>query len=177
VAAYLSKPIGEAELLDAVLRVLGTVKQDMERGQFYTRHSLRESRPILRILIVEDNPVNRTLTIRLVEKEGHTAVSATTGREALAALESEHFDVVLMDLQMPDMDGFEATAAVRVKERETGAHLPIIALTASAMEGDRKRCVDSGMDGYVTKPIQVTEMFAEIERVLSIAKGQAPEVC
>jgi CheY-like chemotaxis protein len=129
----------------------------------------------LRILIVEDNLVNRTLAVRLVEKEGHTTMSASTGREALAVLERERFDLVLMDLQMPEMDGFEATAAVRASERKTGAHLPIIALTASAMAGDRERCVASGMDGYVAKPIRVKELVAEIERVLLILKGSGPK--
>jgi PAS domain S-box-containing protein len=174
-AAYLAKPIGESELQDAVRRVLGTTVEEVERGQFCTRHSLGEARPRLRILIVEDNLVNRTLAVRLVEKEGHTTMSASTGREALAVLERERFDLVLMDLQMPEMDGFEATAAVRASERKTGAHLPIIALTASAMAGDRKRCVASGMDGYVAKPIRVKELVAEIERVLLILKGSGPK--
>ena len=129
------------------------------------RHSPGETRPSWRILIVEDNPVNRKLAVRLVEKEGCTATSASTGREAIAALEKERFDLVLMDVQMAEMDGFEATTAIRAKEWDTGAHLPIIAMTAFAMEGDRERCVASGMDGYVTKPIQVKELFAEIKRV------------
>jgi len=102
VAAYLSKPIGESELLDSLLRVLGTNVPEGEHGQLITRHSLRESRPGLRILVVEDNPVNRTLAIRLAEKEGHTATAANTGREALKALERKRFDLVLMDVQMPE---------------------------------------------------------------------------
>jgi two-component system, sensor histidine kinase and response regulator len=170
VAAYLSKPISEPELLDTILRVLGTTLHETRCGPLITRHSLTEAGPSLRILIVEDNPVNRKLTIRLVEKKGHTANFAITGREALVALEKEHFDLVLMDLQMPEMDGFEATVAVRTKERETGAHIPIVALTASAMEGDRKRCLAAGMDGYVTKPIRANELCAEIDRVLAIVK-------
>jgi len=124
--------------------------------------TLGEARQRLRILVVEDNPVGLLLAMRLLEKRGHSTVPAASGRQALAALEQQDFDLVLMDVQMPDLNGFEATAAIREKERLTGAHLPIIAVTAHAMEGDRERCLAAGMDGYVTKPIQVEELFAAI---------------
>jgi len=115
------------------------------------------SRP-LRILLAEDNAVNRLLAVRMLEKRGHSVVAANDGRAALAALETGLFDALLMDIQMPEMDGFEATAEIRNAERETGRHLPIIALTASAMKGDRERCLNAGMDGYLVKPIHAPEL-------------------
>ncbi|HMD96094.1 MAG TPA: PAS domain S-box protein [Terriglobia bacterium] len=125
----------------------------------------------LRILVAEDNPVGLLLAMRLLEKRGYVAVPASSGRQALAALEKEEFDLVLMDVQMPDLDGFEATAAIREKERLTGDHLPIVALTAHAMRGDRERCLAAGMDGYVTKPIQSEELFAAIGELVDGLAG------
>jgi signal transduction histidine kinase/ActR/RegA family two-component response regulator len=119
----------------------------------------------LRILLAEDNAVNRFLASRLLEKEGHHVHAAVNGIAAIAALESDSFDLALMDLQMPDMDGFAATAIIRERERASGAHLPIIALTANAMVGDEERCLRAGMDGYVSKPIDVRRLLAEIHRV------------
>jgi PAS domain S-box-containing protein len=122
--------------------------------------------PPLRILLVEDNRVNQRVGVALLEKQGHTVVLAGNGREALAALESASFDVVLMDVQMPEMDGFEATAALRQREAGTGQYLPIIALTAHAMKGDRERCLAAGMDGYVSKPLRAGELLHAIREVL-----------
>jgi CheY-like chemotaxis protein len=121
----------------------------------------------LHILLAEDNVVNQRLVARLLEKHGHTVVVAGDGLAALAALEREHFDVVLMDVQMPEMDGFEATAAIRKQEqeKETAAHIPIIAMTAHAMKGDEERCLQAGMDGYISKPIQREALFAMINRL------------
>ena len=121
----------------------------------------------LRILLAEDNRVNQTLAMHLLKKRGHTIVIATTGREALAALDREYFDLVLMDVQMPEMDGFETTARIRERERGTGTHIPIIAMTARAMSGDRERCLSSGMDDYLSKPINTAELTAAIGRVLA----------
>jgi CheY-like chemotaxis protein/HPt (histidine-containing phosphotransfer) domain-containing protein len=135
---------------------------------------LRESRRGGLILLAEDNAVNRQFAVRLLEKHGHRVVLATNGREAVAALEKEPVDMVLMDLQMPEMDGFEATAAIRDREKVTGAHLPIIAMTAHAMKGDRERCLASGMDGYVTKPIQIRELLDVIEQYLPATAKAAP---
>src|SRR6185436_19308438 len=106
----------------------------------------------LHILLAEDNSINQRLAIRLLEKKGHTVVVANHGREALTLLARERFDLVLMDVQMPE--GLETTLRIREQERATGAHLPIIAMTAHAMKGDRKRCLEAGMDGYISKPIQ-----------------------
>ncbi|MFZ0963914.1 MAG: response regulator, partial [Terriglobia bacterium] len=110
-----------------------------------------------------DNAVNQKLAERLLEKHGHTVTVTTNGREALAALDRETFDVVLMDVQMPEMDGFEATAAIREREQSAGGHLPIIAMTAHAMRGDQERCLAAGMDGYIAKPIRTKELIALLE--------------
>ena len=120
----------------------------------------------IRILLAEDNPVNQKLAVRLLEKRGHSVVVATNGLEALEALEHERFDLVLMDVQMPEMSGLEATEAIRFKERETGRHIPIIAMTAHAMRGDRERCLESGMDGYATKPLSIGELVKTMEEVM-----------
>ena len=166
ISAYLTKPVSEADLLEAILQVLGPGKgTDAGQPQLITRHSLREGRKHLRILVVEDNPVGRHLAVRLAEKQGHSTMTAASGRDALEILEKEKFDLVLMDVQMPEMDGFEATAAIRRKEAGTGFHLPVIALTAHAMQGDRERCLEAGMDAYLTKPLQLKELFAMLEGV------------
>ena len=132
-----------------------------------TRHTLREQRQSLSFLVAEDNAVNQRLIARLLEKRGHTVVLAQNGREALETLDrQQHFDIVLMDVQMPEMDGFEATKLIREKEKASGTHMPIIALTAHAMQGDEERCLACGMDGYVTKPIKLEELFSVIEKVI-----------
>ena len=120
----------------------------------------------LRILLAEDNVVNQRLAIRLLEKRGHSVVVAGNGRAALAAIENERFDLALMDIQMPDMDGLQAVRTIRDRERGTEDHLPIIALTAHAMNGDRERCLEAGMDSYISKPISAAEFFAAIGRAL-----------
>lgn len=128
------------------------------------------SRP-LRILLAEDQAVNRLLAIRLLEKVGHTVVVAGTGREALTALDRQEFDLVLMDVQMPEMDGISATAAIRERERASDAHLPILALTAHAMSGDRERCLVAGMDDYLSKPIQPKALYEAIARLCPHVPG------
>jgi len=125
------------------------------------------SPPRKRILVAEDNVINQKLVVRLLEKHGYRVVVANDGKEALAALARESFDLVLMDVQMPEIGGFEATTAIRQRERETGAYVPIIALTAHAMRGDYERCLAVGMDAYVAKPIHPQELFEAIERVLT----------
>jgi len=170
VSAYLTKPIGESDLLRATLQVLGKGEPAARQAQLVTRHSLGEGRKRLRVLVVEDNAVNQILAKRLVEKQGHSAAAVASGREALEALERGTFDLVLMDVQMPDVDGLEAAAAIRQRERHTGAHLPIIAMTAGAMQGDKERCLEAGMDAYVSKPVNVSELFTAIERVMTLAR-------
>jgi CheY-like chemotaxis protein len=119
----------------------------------------------LRILLAEDNIVNQKVAQRFLIKEGHSVVVVSNGREALATLDREQFDLVLMDVQMPEMDGFEATAAIRARERFTGARLPILAMTAYAMAGDQERCLAAGMDGYVAKPVHKADLLNAIRSV------------
>ena len=126
-----------------------------------------ESRQSLRVLLAEDNAVNQRLAARLLEKEGHTVVVVTDGLKAVETLETDMFDLVLMDVQMPTMDGVEATALIRRREMDTGLHIPIIAMTAHAMAGDKQRFLTGGMDGYVSKPIHSRELFDAIQTVLS----------
>ncbi|HLY59192.1 MAG TPA: PAS domain S-box protein [Terriglobia bacterium] len=169
ISAYLTKPIRQTELREAIMGVLASQPADQCEQSLVTRHSLREARRGLKILVAEDNLVNQRLATRLLENRGHTVVLAVNGCEALAALEQSHhgeIDLVLMDVQMPEKGGFEATAAIRKREESTGQHIPIIAMTAHAMKGDREKCLAAGMDGYVSKPIQVEELFAVIEGVL-----------
>ena len=131
-----------------------------------TRNALQEEKESLRILLAEDNAVNQVLAVRLLEKHGHRVVVARNGYEAIARLEMEPFDLALMDVQMPELDGLEATRAIREKEKTTGAHLPIVAMTAHAMQRDQKRCLATGMDGYVSKPLNVKELISVVRTVL-----------
>jgi PAS domain S-box-containing protein len=169
IAAYLIKPVLQSDLLEALLRVLGSRPDAANPVQLVTRHTLREGRMPLRILLAEDNVVNQRLASRLLEKQGHMVIVASDGAKALEALERECFDVVLMDVQMPVMDGVEATAAIREKEKATGKHIPIVAMTAHAMAGDRQRFLEGGMDGYISKPVHSQELFEAIENVLEPA--------
>jgi PAS domain S-box-containing protein len=181
ISAYLTKPIRQSDLLDAIIMVLGKRPGKAEMDLLVTRHTLRESRPRLNILLAEDNEINRTFAQRLLERNGHTVIAVTNGRQALAALKESalgRFDLVLMDVQMPEMDGLEATATIREREKTIGSRVPILALTAIAMHGDREKCLQAGMDGYVSKPIQVEDLFAEIDRLVPFTpqgSGQSGE--
>ena len=169
ISAYLLKPIRQSELREAIARVLGA-KEQQGAIPLITRYSLydaRDPQSILSVLLVEDNPVNQRLATRMLEKRGHRVVLAGNGREALEALEKASFDLVFMDVQMPEMDGFQATAAIRQKETTTGEHMPVIALTAHAMKGDREKCLAGGMDGYLTKPIRPRELDDLLESYLA----------
>jgi CheY-like chemotaxis protein len=167
VAAHLTKPIGQSELLEAILQAVGGKPQAVAPSSGPSAHDpLREPPRGLRILLAEDNHVNQILAVRLLEKRGHHVVVAGDGREALEKLKTADFDLVLMDVQMPVMGGFEATAAVREMEKGTGKHIPIVALTAHAVKGDRERCLAAGMDGYVGKPIHPEELFEQIEALI-----------
>jgi CheY-like chemotaxis protein len=126
----------------------------------------------LKILLAEDNLVNQKVATRLLEKQGHTVTSAGTGLAALSLFRSQPFDMILMDVQMPEMDGLEATAAIRRDEAVSGTHVPIIALTAHAMAGDRERCISAGMDGYASKPIRAEELKNEMQRLREAASGR-----
>jgi signal transduction histidine kinase/CheY-like chemotaxis protein len=187
VASYLTKPLKQSDLLDAIRTILaGGVAGKPAADQAGPGETTLPSRS-LRILLADDNVVNQMLAVHLLERQGHSLVVAANGREALAALfpgdadgpESRAgaaFDLVLMDVQMPEMDGLEATFAVREREKETRGHVPIIAMTAHAMKGDRDRCLGAGMDGYVTKPIQMKELAKVMAEVVSPppARARAP---
>jgi signal transduction histidine kinase/DNA-binding response OmpR family regulator len=166
ISAYLVKPIRQNELLEAICRVLRRASPKSP-APLVTRHTLREERHRRHILLAEDNPVNQTLAVRLLEKRGYVVTVAANGRSALEALEKDRFDAVLMDVQMPEMDGFEATAAIRRNEKRTGGHIPIIAMTAHALKGDQERCLAAGMDAYISKPIRTSELFAAIEELVN----------
>ncbi|MGD0133960.1 MAG: PAS domain S-box protein [Bryobacteraceae bacterium] len=168
IAAYLIKPILQSELLEALLLALGSSSVAAEPDQPAIRQALRREGGPLRVLLAEDNAVNQRVAVRLLEKQGHKVVVASDGRKALEALARQQFDVVLMDVQMPVMDGVEATAAIREKEKATGIHIPIIAMTAHAMTGDRERFLAGGMDGYVSKPVRGPQLLEAIESALSV---------
>jgi signal transduction histidine kinase/CheY-like chemotaxis protein len=165
ISAYLVKPLLQTELLQAILTVLGHKSEPAgQRPALVTRHSLREGRRRLRILLAEDNPVNQTVAVRLLERMGHRVTVVGNGRDAVRMMENQEFELVLMDVQMPEMDGHEATRAIRERESVTHTHIPILAMTAHAMKGDRERCLSGGMDGYISKPISPAKLHAEIER-------------
>jgi two-component system sensor histidine kinase/response regulator len=135
-----------------------------------SRRSDRDGRQELRILLVEDNTINQILAQRLIHKRGDQIVVTNNGREALVALESARFDLILMDVQMPEMSGIEVTAAIRRKEKETGEHIPIIATTASAMKEDKERCLEAGMDAYISKPIERELLYEAIDMLTGYSK-------
>ncbi len=169
IAGYLPKPIKLREVRAALLMALRVRADAHEAPPLITRHVLREAYPAGRILLVEDNPVNRLVAKRLLEKRGHSVIVANNGREALTILDnqtSEPFDCALMDLQMPHMGGLECTGAIRERERKTGHHLQIIAMTAHAMKGDEARCLAAGMDGYLSKPIEPNRFLEVVEECI-----------
>ncbi len=174
-AAYLTKPIKQSELLNAILTAVGDTSIAPDRFAATTRETVGPSGKPLRLLVAEDSLVNQKLAVRLLEKWGHTAVVAKNGHEALDALQQQAFHAVLMDVQMPEMDGLEATAAIRTQEQTSGDHVPIIAMTAHVMQGDRERCLQAGMDGYISKPINATELFETLESLAPAGVHAAPE--
>jgi signal transduction histidine kinase/DNA-binding response OmpR family regulator len=165
ISAYLTKPVSQSELRQTIFLLLDRKAAELPLGGPIASHEVHEKRAesSLKILLAEDNRVNQKLVVGLLEKRGHRITLADNGREALAALQKSAFDLVLMDIQMPEMDGFEATAAIRERERGTAKRQPIVALTAHAMKGDEQRCLDAGMDGYLTKPIRRQEIYALLD--------------
>jgi signal transduction histidine kinase/CheY-like chemotaxis protein/HPt (histidine-containing phosphotransfer) domain-containing protein len=174
--AYLTKPVKQSELLDAIFTALGTSAGDAESSA--TASPAASCRRPLRVLLAEDNAINQKLAVRLLEKEGHDITVVGNGREAAAAVQTKRFDVVFMDVQMPEMDGLEATTLIRQSESSRGGYspdgsrIPIIAMTAHAMKGDREKCLEVGMDGYIAKPLQVGELWQALD-VLIPAGDQA----
>jgi PAS domain S-box-containing protein len=168
IVAYLMKPVRQSELLEAILLAFGAPAGTSSQP-LVTRHTLREERRKLRILLAEDNPVNQALVMRLLHKRGHTVEVAGNGREALKALERTsptRFDLILMDMLMPEMNGEECVARIRAKENGTGSRIPIVALIAHAMKGDRERFLAFGVDGYLPIPIRARQLFETIEELL-----------
>jgi two-component system, sensor histidine kinase and response regulator len=178
VAAYLVKPTRPKELLESIRGALGS--EPRAAASAVVREESEASGNGTRVLLAEDNSVNQMLAVRLLEKRGYRVVVVDNGRAAVEALETERFDLVLMDVQMPEMNGFEATAEIRKKEKSSGLHIPIVAMTANAMKGDEEACLEAGMDGYVSKPIRRVELFATIENALAQfgtnqEKGEKPD--
>jgi PAS domain S-box-containing protein len=171
IGAYLTKPILPSDLLGAMRTILAPAGAESDRG-LVTKHSLRERLPRLRILLAEDDAVNRTVARTLLERCGHAVLAVEDGVQALDALESGAFDIALLDAQMPRLGGIEVTAAVRERERHTGRHLPIAALTAYALDSDRERCLAAGMDGYLSKPIVPEALYTEIARLTGSADAR-----
>jgi CheY-like chemotaxis protein len=166
IAGYLPKPVKQSDLFDAIMIALGSQMLSGADRSLITIQSIRGSRPRYRILLAEDNPINQKVATHILEKRGHAVVTAGDGKKAVAALKGGAFDLVLMDVQMPRMSGLEATAAIRKAERATKAHIPIVAMTAHAMKGDRERCLASGMDEYLSKPLRPEDLFKTIDRVI-----------
>lgn len=171
ISAYLIKPVKQSDLLAAIIRTFQSQSEGNRIVKLTTRHTLRENHKSLRILLAEDNPVNRKLAVRVLEKMGHRITVAENGKEAVDAVDREAFNVVLMDVQMPIMDGLEATRSIREKESHSGGHIPIVAMTAHAMKGDEERCLLAGMDAYVSKPVKFNELFSAIDSVANPTTG------
>jgi CheY-like chemotaxis protein len=169
-SAYLTKPIKQSQLFDCLVTVLGKLRDGTEAGEkpgLVTRYTLAEAKREARILLVEDNVVNQKFALKLLEKAGYRADVVGNGNEAVKALETDAYDLVLMDVQMPEMDGYEATGVIRDPQSKVQNHeVPIIAMTAHAMKGDRERCIEAGMDDYISKPIQVQKLAEVMERFL-----------
>jgi CheY-like chemotaxis protein len=170
IASYLVKPVKQSDLLDTILTELGLSGQGAKKIAAPPSVSDRKTAAPKHVLIAEDHPVNQRLAIRLLEKWGHTISLASNGKKAVQAFAREPFDLILMDIQMPEMSGFEATDAIRARESASGQRIPIVAMTAHAMKGDREKCLASGMDYYITKPINPTALFELIESVAPDAK-------
>jgi two-component system, sensor histidine kinase and response regulator len=176
VSAYLLKPVRQSELREAISRALNA-KNQAGPTPLITQRALQsygDSTRSLRILLAEDNPTNQKLALRMLEKRGHRITLANNGKQALAVLEKDSFDLVLMDVQMPEMDGLQATSKLREKEKATGQHQAVIAMTALVMKGDRERCIAAGMDGYLSKPIRPLELDDVLESFMALDRSAPP---
>jgi CheY-like chemotaxis protein len=169
ISAYLLKPVRQFELREAISRVLQAKEQTGDVAVI-TQDALNEKRNAvsLQILLAEDNPVNQKLAIRLLEKRGHQVALVANGKDAVSAMEKRSYDLVLMDVQMPEMDGLEATRLLREREQGSGSHQAVVAMTALAMKGDRERCIAAGMDGYLSKPIRPQELDEVLDEYMAI---------
>jgi PAS domain S-box-containing protein len=174
ISAYATKPVRQRELHDVICRLLGNEAAGQALITTYALAKPRVAKPTFRILVAEDNTVNQKLVQRLLEKRGFCVHIVGNGREAVETARQEEFDLILMDVQMPEMDGFEATVELRKREKLAGVRTPIIALTAHAMKGDRERCLEVGMDGYLSKPIRSKELAELLESYISLGAAPLP---
>jgi CheY-like chemotaxis protein len=162
----LIKPVKPADLKSALLQIPGAGSAHGHKAHTGAKRILPPASRSLRVLLAEDNPVNQHLAVRMLRRQGHSVEIANNGQEAVEAFDSKPFDLILMDVQMPGMSGLEAAAAIRERESRTGCRIPIIAMTAYAMKGDRERCLEAGMDDYVSKPVRAEELFRAIESAI-----------
>ncbi|MBV9623002.1 MAG: response regulator [Acidobacteria bacterium] len=170
ISAHLTKPVKQSELFDLIVNAISHKRTEAPRIRKSPRKSLPAGRQ-LRVLLAEDNSLNQLVAARAFEKLGHQVSAVRNGREVLSAIKTGNVDLIAMDVQMPEMDGFEATMAIRAREQASGTHVPIIAMTAHAMRGDRERCLAAGMDGYVSKPVRLRELEREIREVMTPARS------
>jgi len=173
ISDYLNKPIKQSEVFDSIVTAMAEHSRKTERYES-TSALIQASERSLRVLLAEDNPVNQTLAMRILERLGHKVEVVNNGKEALRQVQAEEFDLILMDVQMPEMDGLEATTAIRQAETGTGKHTPIVAMTAHAMKGDREKCLSAGMDGYLSKPVRIDELkqiLSEIEKTQNMRQS------
>lgn len=173
-SVHLTKPVKPSELKKSILQVLGLTPEIPEQPAPEKKLEEAPFRQSYRILIAEDNLVNQRVALYMLEKQGHQATGVMNGEEALAALEKGNFEIVLMDVQMPKMDGYKATQLIRQKEKETGNHIPIVAMTAHAMKGDKEKCLAMGMDDYISKPLNVKQLADTIARVMNSNPSSSP---
>jgi CheY-like chemotaxis protein/HPt (histidine-containing phosphotransfer) domain-containing protein len=170
ISAYLTKPVKQSELFDILVSVISEPVVEKPKSS----KKPRTRRGGLHVLLAEDNRVNQLVATRILEKLGHQVTVVSNGREAVSVVRSAKFDVIAMDVQMPEMDGLEATTEIRRWERTMGTHIPIIALTAHAMKGDRERCLEAGMDGYTSKPIRINELEQAIAKFVPAISVNVP---
>jgi len=168
--AYLTKPVKQSTLLDAIRLALGIAPERQSEAPLITKHSLIQERPRFNLLLAEDNPINQKLAVKILENHGHRVTVVPNGEEAVAASKTKFFDLILMDVQMPRLDGFQATRRIREQEKESGGHIPIVAITANAMPGDREQCLAAGMDEYSAKPLNPVALLQTIELVMEKTK-------
>jgi len=173
IKGYVHKPITASDLRDAMLQAIGRSEHEQATGDSAGMPAMATRQ--LNVLIADDHEANRRLAARILEKRGHRISCAATGAEAVTSVRDHRFDVVVMDVQMPKMDGFAATAAIREMEKETGDHVPIIAMTAYAMKGDRERCLTAGMDAYIAKPIRADQLEVLVESLGTAGEAELPE--
>ncbi|MBW1770366.1 MAG: response regulator [Deltaproteobacteria bacterium] len=173
ISGCLTKPVKQSDFFNAIMMALGHPTD--EEMAVISRYDVQEAQRRFGVLVVEDNPVNQKVAATMLKKRGHRVVVASNGREALEALDKERVDLVLMDVQMPEMDGFEATELIRDREKGNGGHIPIVAMTAHAMKGDRERCLAAGMDNYVSKPIRAEDLFSIIEDLVHRSQDKKKE--